>query len=878
MVTPLTDEQRAAILEQSEWMTTEEKQSFADKIRTAQDQQAIKDTSVPVQDVIPPVTEVKTDTPPVETWVDVTPVIEPVEVKTETPPVVTDKITETKVEPPKIETVTDTAEVVAPQTIEEWKKQGSNITTLEDMIESKYNTVAENVNGVLTADIGWVKYQWNIDEAGNPIKTKVWGENADNIFAQLMAGQTIADTGIKTTKQYSTAKARYDIASKYVSMTEDQLYNAYVNGEINSKLEQDLVNNPYIAAAKEKYNQKIVTDSINNESTTILNAYNKANGNDVTETEEKNFLQTLSDKILSTFADSNKDTSTFQEYMSANYPDLTTDVKALNQKNTDLKVLVDERDARLDAIIKENPWISINRATMLAARQNKAVNEQIKSMSYEIGNLQSNINYQSTMADKEYGYELDRQSRQDVLDREQRGMAFDILKTQEQRIYEQANKWVSTSIITDQATGQQQLINSETWEVIKTYDTGLKGWVTKAPETKNIWTAKSPNWVQYDSATGKWNPIDVTWTTDETDYTTLDWSTNTDLINQYQWEASFKNNNPTWMTWGISSNLKWLFDDAWVSYTLWSERPTAEWGNYIKFESVQDWLDAYKIALTEAWSDKIYNRLATWVWTQDTEANHNYAVELMEKAWIDKEAFFKDLDENQLATLMSAQLQKESPNFYNELANQKATTPEVEFSQTATDWGQNILRGKAKLSDISWNPELKDEVSSYIANNTVSLTENDPIIKWLKEDKEVANFLSSEENEYLAEDVSGWYQFSPWDSFTNKKQQYLAKVQFILDGQTLQNLIDIKAAWWTFGALSEKELAILQKSASLLNSAANRDEDTWRIEWFTMSEEDFKKAVSDLSTSYEKSIQAMTWEVWWEITWGRISTTWGRIK
>jgi hypothetical protein len=42
---------------------------------------------------------------------------------------------------------------VAPQTIEEWKKQGSNITTLEDMIESKYNTVAENVNGVLTADI-----------------------------------------------------------------------------------------------------------------------------------------------------------------------------------------------------------------------------------------------------------------------------------------------------------------------------------------------------------------------------------------------------------------------------------------------------------------------------------------------------------------------------------------------------------------------------------------------------------------------------------------------------------------------------------------------------------------------------------------------------
>tara|TARA_R110000868_G_scaffold130901_1_gene340831 strand:+ start:11209 stop:11334 length:126 start_codon:yes stop_codon:yes gene_type:complete len=41
--------------------------------------------------------------------------------------------------------------------------------------------------------------------------------------------------------------------------------------------------------------------------------------------------------------------------MSTNYPDLVTDTKDLNQKNTDLKVLVDARDARLDEIIKENP-------------------------------------------------------------------------------------------------------------------------------------------------------------------------------------------------------------------------------------------------------------------------------------------------------------------------------------------------------------------------------------------------------------------------------------------------------------------------------------------------------------------------------------------
>jgi len=57
---------------------------------------------------------------------------------------------------------------------------------------------------------------------------------------------------------------------------------------------------------------------------------------------------------------------------------------------------------------------------MLAARQNKDTNEQIKSMSYEIANLQANINYQTTMADKAYSYDLNQQARQDKLIEAQR--------------------------------------------------------------------------------------------------------------------------------------------------------------------------------------------------------------------------------------------------------------------------------------------------------------------------------------------------------------------------------------------------------------------------------------------------------------------------
>ena len=421
---------------------------------------------------------------------------------------------------PKTQTSTPTTSgITLPQTIAEWKKQGSDITTLEHMIESRYGTVAENKNGVLTANINGVPYQWNIDNAWNPIKTKVWWENPDNIYNKLATWQTLSDTWIKQTKEYSQAKARYDLSSKYLTMTEDQLYNAYINWEISSTLEKDIVWNPNLAVAKEKYNKKIVTDNINNDSTTILNSYNRVNWNNIRKTKTTDFLQTLSDKLLSSFDNSWKDIPSFQSYMQNNYPDLVKDTRTLNQQNTDLKKLIDTRDTRLDNIIKEHPWISINRASMLAARENKDINSQIKSMSYEIGNLQANINYQSNMANKEYGYELNRQNRQDILNREQRATALNLFKTQQaqdfqrqqladQRTYNETHKWISTNIIKE--WDKQKLINSKTWEVIKTYDlatwTSTWGWGwTKLNENtlfnKDTWESK-------DIATGKitqWN-------------------------------------------------------------------------------------------------------------------------------------------------------------------------------------------------------------------------------------------------------------------------------------------------------------------------------------------------------------------------------------
>ena len=368
----------------------------------------------------------------------------------------------------KVAEVTPPTDLKAIQTVEDWKKQTWWwLWNLESWLEARYWTVATQEWDKVTALIWDKKYQWNLDEAGNPIKTELQIDNPDDIYNMLSSGQTIPET-LKTSKVYSTAKARYDISSKYNSYTEDQLYSAYVNWEIWSQLEKDLVNNPYLVVAKERYNKKLITDNINKDSTTMLTAYNKANWKEVVvKVEEKSFLEKLSDKINESFTNKWNEIESFKSYMSNNYPDLVNDTKDLNQKNLDLKKLVDERDARLENIIKENPWISLNRASMLAARQNKDVNDQIKSMSYEIWNLQANINFQTEMANKEYGYELQNQERQDRLQAEQRWMQFDLLKTA------QAQDYQTQQIQEERAYNEQQIASERAYNE-KQYQQQLK--------------------------------------------------------------------------------------------------------------------------------------------------------------------------------------------------------------------------------------------------------------------------------------------------------------------------------------------------------------------------------------------------------------------
>ena len=193
-------------------------------------------------------------------------------------------------------------------------------------------------------------------------------------------------------------------------------------------------------------------------------------------------------------------------------------------------------------------------------------------------------------------------------------------------------------------------------------------------------------------------------------------------------------------------------------------------------------------------------------------------------------------------------------------------TETTQYSQEARDWADNISKWNASIQNVP--NDIRTEVSSVLANIDISLDEDNPIIQWLKGQYEIANeivdwdtdkdgfFEFDSDNETIVESISWEFRFWP---FEIGKENLLSKIQFLLDEQPLNKLIDVKAQWWTFGALSNAELALLTKSSSILNSAAIRDEDTQELKWFRLSEADTKKHLRILRDSYKKAIERKTW-------------------
>lgn len=188
--------------------------------------------------------------------------------------------------------------------------------------------------------------------------------------------------------------------------------------------------------------------------------------------------------------------------------------------------------------------------------------------------------------------------------------------------------------------------------------------------------------------------------TDIIDLLNISWlwdlSENKKLINEYPREASFKNNNPTWITRNnnFEKGESWLakiLKNNSINYKKWTERPTNEWSNYVKFKTIEDGLKAYKLSLKKAWKDDIYERLKSRKGTWDTEW---YADKILKKSGINKWVKFSKLTEDKLNMLMNVHLKQESGWLYAYLKKQ-----EIENSNKDED------KNKNKEEDNQYNNE-----------------------------------------------------------------------------------------------------------------------------------------------------------------------------
>lgn len=257
--------------------------------------------------------------------------------------------------------------------------------------------------------------------------------------------------------------------------------------------------------------------------------------------------------------------------------------------------------------------------------------------------------------------------------------------------------------------GQIAVTDPTTWEVT------FQQW-PRQPDAPKVVEIDGVDSV-FNPTTWEFEPVGVSWVWVSLPAWAIDFSSDQEIIDKYPWQARTKNNNPWGITFGASS--QWLRDAwaaNWIQFTQWTPRPSAEWGNYVKFNTIQDGIEAQWIALSRQWGD-ISKRLQKWVWTSEWP---NYAAQVMGMAGIPDGTAFEDLTDRQKESLQMAVVQKESPWLYKELSgltqeNTVRDEPETKFktkSQEDAYWFWLRVSDSWEIIDRIESEELVDVADS----------------------------------------------------------------------------------------------------------------------------------------------------------------------
>lgn len=792
--------------------------------------------------------------------------------------------------------------------VEDWKKRWSSKEELENAVENKYSTVATyNEKWNLEAIINGEKFEWKLDSHWNPQKISLWkvGQEEQNKSYFMNMIQTGVNT--KDLNEYIYKNNLQDdpvikkqmeqkylddfekpILQKYSSYSIKDLYKAVQNWELIPWTE--LFNKLPQAEAYNKAKSSLAI--INADKDKDYTAYNASL--DIQKTWEKlaeDFFDTTSaNKILDNYK---KDPD-----VKKHYDDIQRNQEKMVNLRKQLKDIEDITRNRMSWVPESVVQAEITRQSESILReievQEGMMNSSASMIDLKKKDLQLEMSVlQYTDSQKKskymasldlYKYERWRMDRKEemLFAEEAKGKAFEKNKAWE---LEKMEFQVKNQEI---AFSRQQKAQKEMFELQQKY----KWW------TYQIWADWSLNYiVNWQAQRVKFDNWETLFTKNKEDGWNYkmdknkDWTWTRVWINK-NWKVNIENFDIDWnKIWWIPDRMYEAIDSIWDWHQCWAwvnkflKSMWIKWNTFWnEYSQKQSKIDAREPAI---WAIAVYN--PSQIWSENYKYWHVAIV-----TWIDpdgKHVYVTDWNwdwksekktENKkvpLSTILannwgfhypkypwvrtSEQLLDNSKNSWNKNLNWALNANW--FSNKALSWAEDLWKWLVTMKDIP--SKSRDEVQE-----AKKFLEKQWFFK-LKEDDEQSIRLKSKidliddmlKKDWDLNSLSWKWQMNYW--FESWKNDMINNIESLLSNDVLKTLIDAKANWASFGALSNAELDMLRAAADRLWTWAIRNEKTQRITWFNKSEKQLKDDLTNFKDKYIRAYKKATWIDLWNPAW-----------
>lgn len=483
--------------------------------------------------------------------------------------------------------------------VEQWKEQtGWWLNNLESWIENRYWTLAEKQWNKLIADVNWVTYEWELDQAGNPTKkslgatweiindeTKVINEfntlletnpTRDELNSFILKNKSYTEQFKPALKSYFKNKDTIEFYSQYSTYNPEELFTAYKEWKI--------------IVWSDKYN------SLPDELKQWFEEYKRLQEKTsdwISYTDMNNNVLSLNDYI--TQINSLFSSNLTEEYNAkVNSAEMTTLKNDMTSKAEEIADIDNTLKNLEDDLLERYPGITEWRLAALMRREQKALYRERDDLVVDYNSLQSSYSMQMD----EIKYWIEMAKYEDSVNRANFETALTLYQTDRARMDEQQRYELEqqTALLAEQRQYamqkelilfQEEINANKWWDYIDKWDGNLyyvKDWKTLAT-LEWLWTVtSSTSDDRYDYKIYEW---------ENGTYTAFTIDKQTNKITQQTYDINWNLGGgylSTLWNWQITS-YGWIHDGwKWldIDWSIWDPIYTPMAGRVIKVEDYGD--------------------------------------------------------------------------------------------------------------------------------------------------------------------------------------------------------------------------------------------------------------------------------------------------